>query len=84
MNVDMTLIGFSAEEPHTRMGFTPRSNEKDFARYSQFSEACVCMVDGCTNAPMAQRPHGWTCQVHDPLSAKKRLPAERGKLQEKP
>mgnify|MGYP001571221076 FL=1 len=67
----MTLIGFSAEKPHTRMGFTPRSNEKDFARYSQFTEACRCMVDGCTDPPMAHRPHGWTCQEHD-WSAKKR------------
>ena len=79
MNVDMTLIGFSAEKPHTRMGCLRRDISKDFKQHALFVRACLCMVDGCTDPPMAHRPHGWTCQEHDPLSAKKRPPAERQK-----
>lgn len=75
MDVEMTLIGFVADAPHTRMGMrVPLYNPtNDFARWAILTNASqLCIVEGCGLPTSTTKPHGWTCDAHDPLSAKKR------------
>lgn len=70
MDVEMTLIGFSADKPHSRMGFTPAQErlEQTFAAHAVHVAADPfkkCIVSGCDQATQVGVAQGWTCTDHD-------------------
>lgn len=80
MDVDLLLIGFSIDKPHTRMAFAPRklSFEGDFKRHARIvREDTFCLHKGCTESTMngANGPHRWTCRTHDPVVPVSKAPS---------
>ena len=70
MDVEMTLVGFSADKSHSRMGFTPCSGDlsKTFAAHAAHVAADPfkkCIHPGCNQATQVGGAQGWTCSAHD-------------------
>ena len=76
MNVEMTLIGFTKDQPHARMGLHVRAHdlEADFRKHAILVSSSLCSEPRCMNQIEPNRAHGWTCVDHDWPLPMKRVP----------
>lgn len=66
---ELTLIGWTADAPHARMGLRRAEpyGPSDFEAHHQRVHGTLCILDGCENKLATAAPQAWCCDLHDPL-----------------